>query len=117
MNELRQLCNWVIFFLAPLLSLPAVTEQRIYQTDRYGNIQYQKPSLTVQDNGRVVETDHTATSSTTRMAIRLKATGFTRLTAMEISNTRSPHSPGSSLPTKPPQKIKPLRLLASGASI
>jgi hypothetical protein len=35
----------------------AHAEQRIYQTDRYGNIEYNKPSYTVQDNGRIVETD------------------------------------------------------------
>lgn len=32
-------------------------EQRIYQADRYGNIEYNKPSYTVKDNGRVIEPD------------------------------------------------------------
>lgn len=42
-----------------LLFSPALwaKEQRIYQTDQYGNIQYHKPSLSVQDNGRIIETD------------------------------------------------------------
>ena len=31
--------------------------QRIYQQDSYGNIQYHKPSYTVQENGRIIETD------------------------------------------------------------
>lgn len=35
----------------------AHAEQRIYQTDRYGNIEYNKPSYTVKDNGRVIEAD------------------------------------------------------------
>ena len=42
-----------------LLFSPALLakDQRIYQTDQYGNIQYHKPSLSVQDNGRIIETD------------------------------------------------------------
>jgi hypothetical protein len=32
-------------------------EQRIYQQDSMGNIQYHKPSYTVQKNGRIIETD------------------------------------------------------------
>ena len=32
-------------------------EQRVYQTDKFGNIQYHLPSYTVEDNGRIVETD------------------------------------------------------------
>jgi acyl CoA:acetate/3-ketoacid CoA transferase alpha subunit len=43
------------------LMMSAVTshaaEQRIYQTDKYGNIQYQKPSYALQKDGRVVELD------------------------------------------------------------
>ena len=53
MNKLK----WILFAWALLLWLPILAEQRVYQTDRYGNIQYNKPSLTVQDNGRVIETD------------------------------------------------------------
>lgn len=30
---------------------------RIYQTDKYGNIQYHKPSLTIRSDGRVIQTD------------------------------------------------------------
>jgi hypothetical protein len=32
-------------------------EKRIYQTDTYGNIQYNKPSYTVKSDGRILETD------------------------------------------------------------
>ncbi len=32
-------------------------EKRIYQTDTYGNIQYNKPSYTVRSDGRILETD------------------------------------------------------------
>jgi hypothetical protein len=32
-------------------------EKRIYQTDSLGNIQYNKPSYTIQKDGRIIETD------------------------------------------------------------
>jgi hypothetical protein len=32
-------------------------EKRIYQTDPYGNIQYNKPSYEVRKDGRVIEND------------------------------------------------------------
>lgn len=32
-------------------------EQRIYQTDSVGNVQYHKPSYTIESGGRIVETD------------------------------------------------------------
>jgi hypothetical protein len=32
-------------------------EKRIYQTDSLGNIQYNKPSHTIQENGRIIQTD------------------------------------------------------------
>ena len=35
----------------------AIAEKKVYQTDKYGNIQYHLPSYTIQDNGRIVETD------------------------------------------------------------
>jgi hypothetical protein len=30
---------------------------RVYQTDKYGHIQYSKPSLTIRADGRVIQTD------------------------------------------------------------
>jgi len=36
-------------------------EKRIYQTDSVGNVQYHKPSFTVEPNGRIVETDSVGT--------------------------------------------------------
>ena len=32
-------------------------EKRIYQTDSVGNIQYNKPSQTIQNDGRIIQTD------------------------------------------------------------
>jgi len=41
-----------------LISLSAhADEKRIYQTDSIGNIQYNKPSQTIQNDGRIIETD------------------------------------------------------------
>jgi hypothetical protein len=41
-----------------LLALSAhADEKRIYQTDSLGNIQYNKPSYTLQKDGRIIETD------------------------------------------------------------
>ena len=48
----------LITLVTTLLTISlAHAEQRIYQTDRYGNIEYNKPSYTVKDNGRVIEAD------------------------------------------------------------
>jgi hypothetical protein len=44
-----------VLFLS--LATTAAAENRIYQTDKYGNIEYNKPAYSVQDNGRIVETD------------------------------------------------------------
>ena len=44
--------------LFALLALSAhAEEKRIYQTDSLGNIQYNKPSYTIQKDGRIIETD------------------------------------------------------------
>ncbi|MEX2150850.1 MAG: hypothetical protein WD793_11600 [Steroidobacteraceae bacterium] len=32
-------------------------DARVYQTDKYGNIQYHKPSYTIKSDGRVIQTD------------------------------------------------------------
>ena len=41
-----------------LLALSAqADEKRIYQMDSIGNIQYHKPSSTIQKDGRMIETD------------------------------------------------------------
>ncbi|MGJ0486025.1 MAG: hypothetical protein ACR65R_16040 [Methylomicrobium sp.] len=41
-----------------LLSLGVHAEdQRIYQTDSFGNIQYHQPSHVIQKDGRIIETD------------------------------------------------------------
>lgn len=47
-----------IIMLMLLAAFPAVAgELRVYQTDAYGNIQYNKPSYTVTTDGRVIQTD------------------------------------------------------------
>jgi hypothetical protein len=38
-------------------SLAAEEQQRVYQTDAYGRIQYNKPSYSVAKYGRIVEVD------------------------------------------------------------
>ncbi len=48
-------CLVVVLIFTSKASL--AKEQRIYQTDKYGNIQYNKSSYTVKDSGRIVETD------------------------------------------------------------
>ena len=49
---------FISFSLAALLTLPTYAdEKRIYQTDSFGNIQYHKPSYTIQKEGRIIETD------------------------------------------------------------
>ena len=40
-----------------LVGTSSAAEKRIYQTDSYGNVQYNKPSYTVRQDGRVIETD------------------------------------------------------------
>ena len=45
-------------FLSSLLTFSAhADEQRIYQTDSLGNIQYNKQSYAIQKNGRIIQTD------------------------------------------------------------
>ena len=45
----------LLFCLSMLEDVAA--DERIYQTDSLGNIQYHKPSYTVRKDGRVIETD------------------------------------------------------------
>lgn len=51
--------NWKTFMVLGLLLMAnvAVAEQRIYQADKYGNVQKHLPSFTIENNGRIVETD------------------------------------------------------------
>ena len=45
-------------FLFSLLTYSAhADDKKIYQTDSLGNIQYNKPSYTLQKDGRIIETD------------------------------------------------------------
>jgi hypothetical protein len=47
----------VFKLLFVLITLSAHAEERIYQTDSVGNIQYNKPSQTIQNDGRIIQTD------------------------------------------------------------
>lgn len=54
--------RWMLIGITVASILPAGTssadEKRIYQTDSVGNVhQYHKPSYTVRQDGRVIETD------------------------------------------------------------
>jgi hypothetical protein len=50
--------KFLFFNLLALLAVVAhAGEQRIYQQDNMGNIQYHKPSYTKQEDGRIIETD------------------------------------------------------------
>ena len=49
---------FINFSLFAVLAFSAhADEKRIYQTDSLGNIQYHKPSYTIQKDGRIIETD------------------------------------------------------------
>jgi hypothetical protein len=45
-----------LLFAVTTLSVHA-DDKRIYQTDSVGNIQYYKPSQTIQNDGRIIQTD------------------------------------------------------------
>ncbi len=48
----------ISFLLFELVAKYAHAEEKhIYQTDSIGNIQYNKPSFAIQNNGRIIETD------------------------------------------------------------
>ena len=46
--------TWV--YEVPVLPAHA-EEQRVYQTDQYGNVQHHKPGFAIQSDGRIFETD------------------------------------------------------------
>lgn len=47
-----------IIFVMLLIASPAIAgETRIYQTDKYGHVQYSKPSFTIRADGRIIQTD------------------------------------------------------------
>lgn len=48
-------CLWLMLIFTSIDSI--AKEQRVYQTDKFGNIQYHLPSYTVENNGRIIETD------------------------------------------------------------
>jgi hypothetical protein len=55
--------NFPVNFFMSLLLLALLTlsahadEKRLYHTDSLGNIQYNKPSYAIQNDGRVIQTD------------------------------------------------------------
>ncbi len=47
-----------LFIVSMILALSAhAADQRIYQTDSVGNVQYHKPTYNIEKSGRIVETD------------------------------------------------------------
>jgi hypothetical protein len=58
-NAKLQIAMLIIISLLFCLSMleDVAADERIYQTDSLGNIQYHKPSYTVRKDGRVIETD------------------------------------------------------------
>ena len=46
--------TWV--YAVPVLPAHA-EEQRVYQTDQYGNVQYHKPGFAIQSDGRIFKTE------------------------------------------------------------
>jgi len=49
--------SFSIFLFALLAMSVQAEEKHIYQTDSLGNTQYNKPSYTIQKDGRIIETD------------------------------------------------------------
>jgi len=47
-------------------------EKRIYQTDSLGNIQYNKPSYTIQKDGRILQTDAVGNKQYDKQQYRIK---------------------------------------------
>ena len=55
--KITSITGLIALLLVSIWTNPATAEKRVYQTDKYGNIQYHLPSYTIQENGRIVETD------------------------------------------------------------
>lgn len=53
--SLKTLMALVLFALPYMFAQSE--EKRLYQKNSFGNIQYNKPSYTIQNNGRIFETD------------------------------------------------------------
>jgi hypothetical protein len=70
-------------------------DKRIYQTDSLGNIQYNKPSYTIQENGRVIQTDPIGNKQYNKQQYQIK--GDTAYQTDSVGNIQH---------DKPQQKIK-----------
>ena len=55
--KIKSSVGLIALLFLTIWSHSASAEKRVYQTDKYGNIQYHLPSYTIQDNGKIVETD------------------------------------------------------------
>jgi hypothetical protein len=63
----------ISLLLFTLLALSAhPDEKRIYQTDSLGNIQYNKPSYTIQKDGRIIQTDPTGNKQYDKQQYQIK---------------------------------------------
>ncbi len=47
-------------------------EKRVYQTDRFGSIQYHKPGYAILSDGRIIETDSTGTKQYHKPQYKIK---------------------------------------------
>ena len=90
---LKKVIYWLCFILI-FSSAVFAKEQRIYQTDRFGNIQYNKPSYTIQENGRIVETDRFGNKQYQNGRYQIKAD---KIQAVDRFGNVQPNKPGFSI--------------------
>lgn len=71
MKFLTKLAFKATFF--GLISICAhADDKRIYQTDSVGNIQYNKPSYTIQNDGRIIQTDPIGNKQYDKQQLQIK---------------------------------------------
>lgn len=66
-------------------------EKRIYQTDSIGNIQYNKPSYTIQKNGRVIEADSVGNKKYDKQQYQIKGDKTYSVDSVGNSQYNKPH--------------------------
>jgi len=91
---LRKLIYCMVFMLITVSEVADAKEQRIYQTDRFGNIQYNKPSYTIQENGRIVETDRFGNKQYQNGTYQIKGD---KIQAVDRFGNVQPNKPGFSI--------------------
>jgi len=80
---------WLLLFI----SFSSVAgDKRIYKTDSYGNIQYHKPSYTLQSNGRVIETDRYGNKLYQKQQYQIKSDTIYETDSLGNIQYQKPHS-------------------------